>query len=38
MNKVKSKIVPYAFSMFSIGFVLYLLIGALQHYLNKYIF
>ena len=34
----KNNIIPIAFSVFSIIFVGYVLIGALGHYLTKYIF
>ena len=37
-NKIKPKIIPYTFSIFSLGFVLYLLISALEHDITKYIF
>ena len=34
----RNNIIPIAFSSFSIIFVGYVLIGALEHYLTKYIF
>ncbi len=38
MDKTKPKIIPYTCLILSIGFVLYLLISALEHYTTKYIF
>gem|GEM_PF-1552513 len=34
----KNNIIPIAFSVFSIIFVGYVLVGAIEHYLTKYIF
>ena len=34
----RKNIIPIAFSLFSIIFVGYVLVGALEHYLIKYIF
>jgi hypothetical protein len=33
---IKSQIISIGFSLFSIGFIGYLLIGVLNHYLSKY--
>ena len=34
----RNNLIPIAFSIFSIGFVGYVLISAIEHYLIKYIF
>jgi hypothetical protein len=36
-NIIKSKIRSYGFSLFSIGFLVFILINVLNHYLTKYI-
>ena len=36
-NNVKSKIIPYGFTLFSLVFVGYILVEVVQHYLTKYI-
>jgi hypothetical protein len=37
-DNIKSKIIPYGFSLFSIIFVNYILVNVINHYLSKYIF
>jgi hypothetical protein len=36
-NIIKSKIRSYGFSLFSIGFLVFILTNVLNHYLTKYI-
>jgi hypothetical protein len=36
-KNIKSKIIPYGFSLFSIGFVGYILVSAINHYILKYL-
>jgi hypothetical protein len=36
-NIIKSKIIPYTFSFFSIGFLALLLANVVNHYLIKYL-
>jgi hypothetical protein len=36
-NVIKSKIIPYGFSLFSIGFLVFILTNVVNHYLTKYI-
>jgi hypothetical protein len=36
-NIIKSKIIFYGFSLFSIGFLVFILTNVVNHYLTKYI-
>jgi len=36
-NSIKSKILPYGFIFFSIGFLGYILVKVFEHYISKYI-
>ena len=36
-NSIKSKIIPYGFILFSIGFLGYILVKVFEHYITKYI-
>ena len=35
-NNIKSKIIPYSFSLFSFGFIVYIIISVINYYLSKY--
>ena len=35
-NNIKSKIIPYSFSLLSLGFMVYLLISVVNYYVLKY--
>lgn len=37
VNIIKSKIIPYSFSLFTIGFLVFVLTNVVNHYLTKYI-
>jgi hypothetical protein len=37
-DEIKSKIIPYSFSLFSIVFVAYILVNVINHFLSKYVF
>ena len=37
VNIIKSKVIPYGFSLFSIGFLVFILTNVVNHYL-KYIY
>jgi hypothetical protein len=37
-NIIKLKIIPYSFSSFSIGFLVFILANVVNHYLSKYIY
>ena len=37
LRNIKSKVVPYSFSLFSIFFIGYILISVLNYYYSKYI-
>jgi hypothetical protein len=36
-NVIKSKILSYGFSLFSIGFLVFILTNVVNHYMTKYI-
>ncbi len=36
-NSIKSKIIPYGFTLFSIGFLGYILVKVFEHYIAKYV-
>jgi len=36
--KIKSKIISYGFSLFSIGFLVFILTNVVNYYLTKYVF
>jgi hypothetical protein len=35
-DTVKSKIIPYSFSLLSLAFIIYILINIITHYVSKY--
>jgi hypothetical protein len=37
IGNIKSKIISYGFSFFSIGFLVFILANAVNHYLTKYV-
>jgi hypothetical protein len=37
-NIIKSKVIPYGFSLFSSGFLVFILTNVVNHYLTKYIY
>ena len=36
-DNIKSKIIPYSFSLLSLGFIVYLLISVVNYYISNYI-
>ena len=36
-DNIKSKIIPYSFSLLSLGFIVYLLISVVNYYISKYL-
>ena len=38
VNIIKSKVIPYGFSLFSSGFLVFILTNVVNHYLTKYIY
>ena len=36
-DDTKTKIISYSFSLFSIGFILYVLISVINYYVSKYV-
>jgi len=36
-GNIKSKVIPYSFSLFSIGFLVFILTNVVNHYLTKYV-
>jgi len=38
IDKIKSKIISYGFSLFSIGFLVFILTNVVNYYLTKYVF
>ncbi len=37
IDHIKSKVIPYGFSLFSIGFLVFILTNVVNHYLTKYV-
>jgi hypothetical protein len=37
-DNIKSKIIPYSFSLLSLGFIIYILISTINYYISKYEF
>ena len=35
-DNIKSKIMPYSFSLLSLGFIVYILISVVNYYVSKY--
>ncbi len=36
-DNIKSKIMPYSFSLLSLGFIVYILISTINYYMSKYV-
>jgi hypothetical protein len=36
-DNIKSKIIPYSFSLLSLGFIVYILISVVNYYVSKYV-
>ncbi len=36
-DNIKSKIMPYSFSLLSLGFIVYILISTIYYYMSKYV-